>query len=601
MTRLHADSRSSFRSPFALLFLLLAALLTGPANAQTEYLYIANWASGPGGPTPGAIAQFSIGANGALTPLNPPTVAAVNPTFLTVDSSSRYLYASGVGPNEQVAQFSVGSNGALSPLNPAFTPNLVNSWWVGADPTKAYLYILDDAVGGDIDAPQPSFLQFAVGTGGALNPLNPASTPSLLVPISGFSDLFIDPTGRYLYEIAVGNSGGYYVGQFNIGPGGLLAPGFNSVPGVTCPDEMAFDATGSYAYIFDMGQNCAGPAAIYQYSIGPGGALSPLSPPTAPLAGWGTAIFAGFARSGPYLFAAGRNSNSGFIQPFAIGNYGGLSSLSTISLPGPPATIAADPSEQFLYTPVRLSSGMELLAYSISYSGALTPVPGPSIVSQAASGPIIAFSTITTPPNCQLKAAFCFGPIKVFSNFCTEHPGVCSCGPATCFTNFPIGIGALQWGDPTIVFSGVLRGVDPAAGWAVFDATQIYAPALLGSASVGRLSVSFKAGQWPEGFNVGDSRVVFARGGMLGEASRLALVTVLDASQAGGIAKSADLINLIVKDASLKRSLDEAALVVSGRLQALTPGASSGGVQSTNIRRRLRSPRFSKGPRAKAN
>lgn len=246
-------------SKLAFLFTLAEVLCSSSAFATTrEYLYIANW------PEQGMIGQFSIGTNGALTPLTPPSVGAPNVTFLAVDSSNRYLYASIIDYSTPatigaVAQFAIGRDGTLAPLNSPFVPNLVGVGWVGADPVKPYVFAWTE-----------SLLPFAVGVGGGLTPLNGG------VPAGGY--FYFDPTGRYIYAITPNATG---IAQFSVGPTGSLA----SNPPVVenCAQSLGVDPTGTYAYVNDFGLNCNGPDLIYQYVIGPGGALSPQTPPTLPI------------------------------------------------------------------------------------------------------------------------------------------------------------------------------------------------------------------------------------------------------------------------------------------------------------------------------
>jgi 6-phosphogluconolactonase (cycloisomerase 2 family) len=82
-----------------------------------KYAYAANE-----GLTSAAIFQFTVGADGTLTAMTPPSVAATSAgTNVQVDASGKYLYmTSGTsGSGSIVSQFAIGPNGALSPMTPA--------------------------------------------------------------------------------------------------------------------------------------------------------------------------------------------------------------------------------------------------------------------------------------------------------------------------------------------------------------------------------------------------------------------------------------------------------------------------------------------------
>ncbi|MFO1217394.1 MAG: beta-propeller fold lactonase family protein [Burkholderiaceae bacterium] len=65
------------------------------------------------------IAQFNVGALGALSPMSQPTESSpVNPQIVVIDSTGRYAYAVNSG-NDKVTQFSIGAGGALVPMGTA--------------------------------------------------------------------------------------------------------------------------------------------------------------------------------------------------------------------------------------------------------------------------------------------------------------------------------------------------------------------------------------------------------------------------------------------------------------------------------------------------
>jgi 6-phosphogluconolactonase (cycloisomerase 2 family) len=75
-----------------------------------KYVYVANVASY-------TISQYTVGINGALSPMIPPSVnAGTSSIAVQVDASGKFLYAVNAGDNN-ISQYSIGNNGALTPLN----------------------------------------------------------------------------------------------------------------------------------------------------------------------------------------------------------------------------------------------------------------------------------------------------------------------------------------------------------------------------------------------------------------------------------------------------------------------------------------------------
>jgi 6-phosphogluconolactonase (cycloisomerase 2 family) len=83
-----------------------------------KYAYAANE-----GLTTAAIFQFTVSADGTLTPMTPASVAAASAaTNVQVDSTGKYLYMTsgfGTGATNIVSQYLIGANGALTPMTPA--------------------------------------------------------------------------------------------------------------------------------------------------------------------------------------------------------------------------------------------------------------------------------------------------------------------------------------------------------------------------------------------------------------------------------------------------------------------------------------------------
>src|SRR5438445_282636 len=76
-----------------------------------RYAYVANGDSANA-------SQYTIGADGALTPTATATVAAgTNPISVTVDPSGKYAYVAN-NASANVSQYTIGADGALTPMAP---------------------------------------------------------------------------------------------------------------------------------------------------------------------------------------------------------------------------------------------------------------------------------------------------------------------------------------------------------------------------------------------------------------------------------------------------------------------------------------------------
>ena len=90
-------------STLAIGFVCLAA----PLRAQ--FAYVANRLSNN-------VSAYSIGANGALTPVpGSPFLARTSPNSVAVDPTGKFAYVTNVFDNN-VSAYSIGANGALTPV-----------------------------------------------------------------------------------------------------------------------------------------------------------------------------------------------------------------------------------------------------------------------------------------------------------------------------------------------------------------------------------------------------------------------------------------------------------------------------------------------------
>jgi 6-phosphogluconolactonase len=188
--------------------------LPGPAGVAVspdgKSVYVTNAFSNPG-----EVSQYSAGAGGALVSKSPATVptnvgfggepegVAVSP-----DGRSAYVVNGGfVRGGGSIAQYSVGADGALSPKTPAGFQAGSVPVGVAVSPDGRSVYVAD-RLNNDV-------LQYSVGADGALSPLSPAA----VVAGSNPSAVAVSPDGKSVY---VSNSGGNTVSQYSVGADGAL-------------------------------------------------------------------------------------------------------------------------------------------------------------------------------------------------------------------------------------------------------------------------------------------------------------------------------------------------------------------------------------------
>jgi 6-phosphogluconolactonase (cycloisomerase 2 family) len=244
-----------------------------------QHAYVVNFGGNPVGNT---VSQYNIGPTGALTPMSTPTVpTGPFPASIVISPNSKYAYVSNyacsgpgcVAAQGSVSQYTVGADGSLTPLSPA-TVNTgspvsqPNSLVV--DPSSAYLYVAN--------AGDSTVSLFTIGASGALTltgtPIATGTFPFFVT---------VDPSGKHLYTANTGSAAGYTaagsISQFSIGAGGALTL-IGTVAGGMGTSSVTVDPTGAYAYATNRGE-----ASLSQYTIGVSGALTPMVPAATVAAG----------------------------------------------------------------------------------------------------------------------------------------------------------------------------------------------------------------------------------------------------------------------------------------------------------------------------
>jgi len=347
------------------------------------YAYAAN--SNQGGA--GTVSQYTIGPNGALTPMFTPTVPTQgnNSQGIAVDPLGKYVYVSNVSSNT-VSQFAIGPDGALALMS---TPTIL----MGPVDSGQLYYPEGMAVSGKyayVALQEASRVnQYAIGTDGMLSALTPATV------ISGDatngrnapSSVAIHPSGNWAY---VANGGSNTVSQFTIGADGTLsaltppwvATGGNSSAGNAADIKVVSIPSGEYAYVPNYSDG-----TISQFKIdATSGTLSPLTPAmVTPIPGGKLALSIAVDPQGRFAYVPVNYTQSQVIAQFKIDQTtGALVSNGTVSAGKAfAARMTIEASGKYAYaTSGDTGYGSNSIAqYTIDQTtGALTLMNNPSVL-----------------------------------------------------------------------------------------------------------------------------------------------------------------------------------------------------------------------------
>jgi 6-phosphogluconolactonase (cycloisomerase 2 family) len=299
-----------------------------PGTTTVRSAYVANYGDS-------TISQYTIDATtGALTPIG--TIASgANPSSVTVDPSVKFAYVANSG-GYTISQYTIGAGGALAQI--------------GTIP---------------------------VDTGG-------------LAPFS----IAVAPSGNYAYSA---NSGSDDISQYTIGIGGALTL-MTTATVTPCsptpppcaqgkwPNSLIVDSKSQYVYVTNLTSN-----TISQYTIGTGGALTPMTPQATVATGSSpvSVAVAGDSTGSKFVYVA--NNGSATVSQYSISNSGALSLIGTIaagtlSIPSslPTAvTVAGDTTgSKYVY----VTNGSVVSQYTINPNGTLVAMtPNPTITAGSTS------------------------------------------------------------------------------------------------------------------------------------------------------------------------------------------------------------------------
>jgi DNA-binding beta-propeller fold protein YncE len=283
-------------------------------------------------PEAGEIAQFTVGAGGSLTPLDPAGLPAHKPRRLAMTPSGEDLYATA---DHGVLQFDVAADGRLSPKQPPLVYAGDEPHSIAVHPAGTSVYVTDEdrgkvrqfdvGPGGELVAKEPRYVKagrdargvavspdgravyvlvdggiavFDVGAGGALTP----RADLVAVPSWRLEDVALTPDGRHMYV----TSGDGRVFQFAVAADGTPAPGSPAeLDTGGRPIGIAVAPDGSTVHVSAARSWWHVPARVLSFTVGADGTLTPAGEAEVPVLPWKRLGYLGVSPDGQSLFAAG--------------------------------------------------------------------------------------------------------------------------------------------------------------------------------------------------------------------------------------------------------------------------------------------------------
>jgi DNA-binding beta-propeller fold protein YncE len=292
----------------------------------------------------------------------------------TAAQAAPFVYVSNLS-SDDISQYAAGATGALTPLSPPTVPaghNPEEGPAISPDGRSLYVPSFRE------DVPIHLVRQYDIAPDGTLSPKSPPTVPAGRYGHT----VAVSPDGRSVYvanefESFLGCECDGSVRQYDVGPGGALTPktppavnaGGNTFGVVVSPDGRSVYAS-----------NTRG--GVSQYDLGPGGALIPKTPaevPTASARGIavspdGRSVYVANYRTD--FFPGGR---PGSISQYDVGTDGRLTpkSPATVITGGFPQHVAVAPDGGSVYVTHTADFATDidgrLLQFDVDAGGALSP------------------------------------------------------------------------------------------------------------------------------------------------------------------------------------------------------------------------------------
>jgi DNA-binding beta-propeller fold protein YncE len=175
------------------------------------------------------IAQFAVGSDGSLTPLDPAALPADEPLRLAMTPSGADLYATA---DDGVLQFDVAADGRLAPKQPPIVHAGDEPHSIAVHPGGTSVYVTDEDRG--------KVRQFDVGPDGELV----AKDPPKVWAGPGAKGVAVSPSGHAAYVLMAGG-----IAVFDVGADGSLTRRAEPVDVPSCAlEDLALTPDGEHIY-----------------------------------------------------------------------------------------------------------------------------------------------------------------------------------------------------------------------------------------------------------------------------------------------------------------------------------------------------------------
>lgn len=285
-----------------------------------KYAYAVNYSSSGSG----SIAQYTVGANGVLTPMSTASVATgAVPSDITIDPTGKYLYVVNYGTStiaSSLTAYKIGTGGALSLIGTVAIPTTSYGYAITSTATSVYV-----TLGSNSNADSTSIAQYSIQSDGTL-----ATSPASTVNLTHFTNgLTIAANGQYAYapnyvDPSSGATGsGSTIYEYTIGSNGALVPNSTiSLSASADPFKIVVDANSKYAYVSGVQSN------ISEFTIGTDGKLSAMTVPIVTTSSTPHAII--IDPTNKFVYVGDVGASNGITQ-YSIGSDGSLSQLSFLA------------------------------------------------------------------------------------------------------------------------------------------------------------------------------------------------------------------------------------------------------------------------------
>lgn len=309
------------------------------------------------------LGQFSLGANGALSPMATANInVGAEPRDVAVSADGRFAYVVNSDPaaGNSIQQYTLATNGSLTATGSPVATDL-RPVDLQLSPDGKFAYVAD--------YDSNTLRQYSVGADGSLSALATARVNTAAGP----SAVAESPDSKHVY---VANYLGGSVQVFNVASDGTVTLGSTAtLASGSGPRSIAITPDGRFMYVTLGVSN-----SIAQFAVNADGSLTPLSSPTMAAGTFPDGIVV--TPDGKFVYAA--NFNGGSISTYSVGADGRLGIVDGGShLTGMgPRGMSLTPDGKYLY--VTNLSDSTVTQFSINADGTLNTM-GTTVLSQVAS------------------------------------------------------------------------------------------------------------------------------------------------------------------------------------------------------------------------